>query len=234
MQSSNICKRTTSSWVSTELTVDNLDRYLHYCNTDQTIKHIPSQCRDYLEEGWSIEMAINSWKLVRGLNKGRIEYLESNRKSTYLYQRLENVSWRNYSKAKLQLKGCSPHKLQWNREEDYYWLFGPNPEKLTSINPSNFNVCSRTHLSDSAITKSMFKKEGKVCANRVRFDIESDSSGVDNSGDEYIIIERNKLMRRRVDRRGRVRDIVEEQKPGMIARAFYRTIEFFSWMVEDN
>lgn len=39
--------------------------------------------------------------------------------------RLENAAWRHWAKRRNQLKEVNPEKLNWNKENDITWLYGP-------------------------------------------------------------------------------------------------------------
>ncbi|KAG0263318.1 hypothetical protein BG011_008947 [Mortierella polycephala] len=70
---------------------------------------------DYLGNGWSNEDDIAaSWKFMTKQKNDLINGL-----------RLENASWRNWAKQRRNLKTVSPKTLNWLKDSDTTWLYGP-------------------------------------------------------------------------------------------------------------
>lgn len=74
--------------------------------------------------------------------------------------RLENASWRTWTKAKDNLKTVSPEKLNWLKDCDVTWLYGPL--QTTTKKPFNTNTSpppSRLSHSSSFINKKPILKK---------------------------------------------------------------------------
>ncbi|KAI9297966.1 hypothetical protein K502DRAFT_323038 [Neoconidiobolus thromboides FSU 785] len=83
---------------------------------------VPSQCVDYLTHQWEFEDLALSWKAV------------SRHSDTSLNcSRLENASWRIWAKQRKNIPTLNPEKLNWYKENDITWLYGP---LLKNKNPS--------------------------------------------------------------------------------------------------
>lgn len=126
MQTKIISKRTDSQWIPNLINSFNVDHYLNCCSTNQSLKIIPTQCVDYFSNDFTDDEIMDSWKMVQRLGKTNEEYNKSNKKRPYLNERLVNISWRNWTKLKNNLGLCSPYKLDWNKDLDYYCLYGPS------------------------------------------------------------------------------------------------------------
>ncbi|KAF9179539.1 hypothetical protein BGZ51_006844 [Haplosporangium sp. Z 767] len=75
----------------------------------------PALAIDYLGNGWSNEDDIAaSWKFMTKQKNDLINGL-----------RLENASWRNWAKQRHNLKTVSPRTLNWLKDSDTTWLYGP-------------------------------------------------------------------------------------------------------------
>lgn len=81
---------------------------------DTAVKQEPKQHVDYLSHDWREEDIWSSWRHIvsqRGVYGQR--------------SRLENASWRTWAKAKYHLRTVSPETLNWLKESDVTWLYGP-------------------------------------------------------------------------------------------------------------
>ncbi|WFD36973.1 protein phosphatase regulator [Malassezia cuniculi] len=74
----------------------------------------PHICVDYLSHEWKDEDMWNSWK---AMTKRKNEIANG--------VRLENASWRTWAKQRGKLKTVSPDTLNWLKESDVTWLYGP-------------------------------------------------------------------------------------------------------------
>ncbi|KAF9901400.1 hypothetical protein EC991_006199 [Linnemannia zychae] len=75
----------------------------------------PALAIDYLDNRWSNEDDIAaSWKFMTKQKNDLINGL-----------RLENASWRNWAKQRHNLKTISPTSLNWLKDSDTTWLYGP-------------------------------------------------------------------------------------------------------------
>ncbi|KAK6336390.1 hypothetical protein TWF696_001950 [Orbilia brochopaga] len=97
---------------------------------DITLRQEPSRHVDYLSHEWKEEDIWASWR-----------YMIGKRKIYDNAARLENASWRTWMKAKNKLKTVSPEKLNWMKDYDVTWLYGPlstAPERSSfSISPNS-------------------------------------------------------------------------------------------------
>lgn len=75
---------------------------------------IPSMCVDYLSHNWSEEDVWASW---RSMTRHKHEIANG--------VRLENASWRTWQKQRNKLKTISPETLNWLKDSDVTWLYGP-------------------------------------------------------------------------------------------------------------
>ncbi|WVF65295.1 hypothetical protein IAT40_000019 [Kwoniella sp. CBS 6097] len=75
---------------------------------------LPSICVDYLSHDWSEEDVWASW---RNMTRHKHEIANG--------VRLENASWRTWQKQRNNLKTISPETLNWLKDSDVTWLYGP-------------------------------------------------------------------------------------------------------------
>ncbi|GJJ78741.1 hypothetical protein EMPS_11100 [Entomortierella parvispora] len=106
---SNLVHRSTSTSAKTRPMHDDTD-------AGRVIPVIqPALAIDYLGNSWKNEDDIAaSWKFMTKQKNDMINGL-----------RLENASWRNWAKQRHQLKTVSPKSLNWLKDSDTTWLYGP-------------------------------------------------------------------------------------------------------------
>ncbi|KAK8844076.1 hypothetical protein IAR55_006870 [Kwoniella newhampshirensis] len=75
---------------------------------------LPSICVDYLSHDWSEKDIWASW---RNMTRHKHEIANG--------VRLENASWRTWQKQRNKLKTISPETLNWLKDSDVTWLYGP-------------------------------------------------------------------------------------------------------------
>ncbi|KAL8785438.1 MAG: hypothetical protein Q9213_003368 [Squamulea squamosa] len=81
---------------------------------DLDIQREPTRHVDYLSHNWNEEDIWSSWRHVVA------------RRNVYSNStRLENASWRTWAKSKYRLKTVSPETLNWMKDHDVTWLYGP-------------------------------------------------------------------------------------------------------------
>ncbi|GKU04117.1 hex2 protein [Fusarium langsethiae] len=85
-----------------------------HAEDDTAVSTRPSRQVDYLSHEWREEDIWSSWRYVV---TRRGEFPNS--------ARLENASWRTWMKAKNNLKTISPESLNWLKDCDVTWLYGP-------------------------------------------------------------------------------------------------------------
>ncbi|KAI1166880.1 hypothetical protein F5B18DRAFT_564990 [Nemania serpens] len=110
-----------------------------HAEDDTAVKHRPTQHVDYLSHNWREEDIWSSWR-----------YIISKRGEFTNAPRLENASWRTWMKAKYGLKTVSPDTLNWLKDCDVTWLYGPLQTRQHTMFPdSNERSSSGLSRSDS-------------------------------------------------------------------------------------
>ncbi|KKA30304.1 hypothetical protein TD95_004337 [Thielaviopsis punctulata] len=113
---------------------------------DTAVRAIPSRHVDYLSHDWREEDIWSSWK-----------YVVSRRGEFSNSARLENASWRTWMKSKNKLKTVSPETLNWLKESDVTWLYGP----LQTGSSGDGLISSNDPPSAASTTKPILKKRSK-------------------------------------------------------------------------
>ncbi|CCF58276.1 hypothetical protein KAFR_0E01220 [Kazachstania africana CBS 2517] len=85
---------------------------------DNDVVREPERHVDYLSHHWEESEISNSWKYI---------ILKKKKRDTDLINssRLENASWRTWAKARSGLKTVSPEVVNWSKDSDVTWLYGP-------------------------------------------------------------------------------------------------------------
>ncbi|KAI2629046.1 hypothetical protein GGS21DRAFT_527198 [Xylaria nigripes] len=96
-----------------------------HAEDDSAVKHHPTQHVDYLSHNWKEEDIWSSWR-----------YIITKRREFANAPRLENASWRSWVKAKYGLKTVSPETLNWLKDCDVTWLYGPLQTRQCTMFPS--------------------------------------------------------------------------------------------------
>ncbi|KAG6135120.1 hypothetical protein E4U35_004340 [Claviceps purpurea] len=109
-----------------------------HAEDDTAITNRPSQQVDYLSHNWKEEDIWSSWR-----------YIVSKRGEQANSARLENASWRTWMKARGNLKTISPEQLNWLKDCDVTWLYGP-----LQCGTKNFHQPTGTDPSSVALSKS--------------------------------------------------------------------------------
>ncbi|KFY96125.1 hypothetical protein V500_02562, partial [Pseudogymnoascus sp. VKM F-4518 (FW-2643)] len=109
---------------------------------DKPLENGPTRNVDYLSHKWEEEDIWTSWRYVVAKNDFRDKI------------RLENASWRSWAKLKYRLPTVSPETIDWSKDSDVTWLYGP------------LQICSkRPWASDSSppcdISRSIFAIDKK-------------------------------------------------------------------------
>ena len=141
----------------TESTVSQDDLPTHV-QDDHAVQIEPTQHVDYLAHVWKEEDLWASWSYVVK-RRGRVNN----------DTRLENASWRQWTKTKNDLKTVSPESLNWLKDCDVTWLYGPlqiGPKSLTTVTPppsrlshsSSFIANKKTILKKKSASAVMLEK----------------------------------------------------------------------------
>ncbi|GAB1311120.1 protein phosphatase regulator [Madurella fahalii] len=116
---------------------------------DIALRAQPSRHVDYLSHNWREEDIWSSWK-----------HIVSRRGDYSNAARLENASWRTWMKAKNKLSTVSPETLNWLKDCDVTWLYGPLQTGSSSLNKtSTTSNSSRLSKSNSFIHKKPILKK---------------------------------------------------------------------------
>ncbi|WFC96721.1 protein phosphatase regulator [Malassezia brasiliensis] len=107
----------------------------------------PEICVDYLSHDWKDEDVWNSWK---AMTKRKNEISNG--------LRLENASWRTWAKQRGKLKTVSPETLNWLKESDVTWLYGPLHGEAKPVPPPKVaTTAERLGIDDHSGKKSILK-----------------------------------------------------------------------------
>lgn len=85
---------------------------------DNDLVREPERHVDYLSHEWNEWDISNSWKYIILKKKKRADDLVN-------AARLENASWRTWAKARNHLRTVSPEIVNWSKDSDVTWLYGP-------------------------------------------------------------------------------------------------------------
>lgn len=116
---------------------------------DTAIEDEPTRHVDYLSHNWKEEDIWASWR-----------HIVAKRKAYSNSPRLENASWRTWAKSKYQLKTVSPETLNWMKDHDVTWLYGPlQTGSITAFDLKPTAPESRLSRSDSFASKKPILKK---------------------------------------------------------------------------
>ncbi|GAC97865.1 regulation of carbohydrate metabolism-related protein [Pseudozyma hubeiensis SY62] len=108
---------------------------------------MPTVCVDYLSHQWTDEDVWSSWK---AMTKQKNQIANG--------VRLENASWRTWAKQRGNLKTISPETLNWLKDSDVTWLYGPLHEHVESVPPPKLaTTADRLDLDDGHRVRSILK-----------------------------------------------------------------------------
>lgn len=127
---------------------------LYQPHDDNDIVYEPQRHVDYLSHNWKESDIQKSWR-----------YIVLKRKDVANSARLENASWRTWAQAKYHLKTISPESVNWLKDSDVTWLYGPlykEPKNFQALDgTSSSNATDKKYGSDSEsapITKKSIKQ----------------------------------------------------------------------------
>ncbi|ESZ94636.1 hypothetical protein SBOR_4983 [Sclerotinia borealis F-4128] len=134
------------------------------CDITETVDDIavrtkPSHHVDYLAHDWPEEDLWASWK-----------YIQLNRSTYDNSRRLENASWRCWAKKRMNLKTIAPESVDWEKDCDTTWLYGPLhkqdsssfPDMTASID-SGFQSKSTRFISYADVDVKPILKQRRIC-----------------------------------------------------------------------
>ncbi|KAI5466624.1 hypothetical protein BGZ63DRAFT_2871 [Mariannaea sp. PMI_226] len=145
-----------SSDVSNNTSRPGTPELVEHAEDDTAVTSKPSRQVDYLSHDWKEEDIWSSWR-----------YIVTRRGEFSNSARLENASWRTWMKAKNNLKTVSPETLNWLKDCDVTWLYGPlqsgvKPIHDTQTEPSSVSLSktgSLVNLSKKPILKKRSMSE---------------------------------------------------------------------------
>ncbi|KAI0486434.1 hypothetical protein F4859DRAFT_370316 [Xylaria cf. heliscus] len=136
-----------------------------HAEDDTAVKHRPTHHVDYLSHNWREEDIWSSWR-----------YIISKRGEFANAPRLENASWRTWMKAKYGLKTVSPETLNWLKDCDVTWLYGPLQTRQSTMFPNSPEQTSSTlSRSDSFVHKKPILKKRSMSEVMLQRSISSSS-----------------------------------------------------------
>ncbi|KAK2468765.1 hypothetical protein H9L39_19692 [Fusarium oxysporum f. sp. albedinis] len=106
---------------------------------------------DYLSHDWKEEEILSSWK-----------YITTRRGEDPNRARLKNACWRSWTKYKNNLKTMPPETLNWLKDSDASWLYGPVQQGASKIYCTQTGPCGASLLQPNLLVnsnrKSILKK----------------------------------------------------------------------------
>ncbi|KAF8541499.1 hypothetical protein BDD12DRAFT_878520 [Trichophaea hybrida] len=131
---------------STEPVISNCSVFLGKAADDTFLRREPSRHVDYLSHDWQEEDIWASWR-----------YMVGHRKVHGNATRLENASWRTWAQKMNHLRTVSADQLNWMKDCDVTWLYGPLSIGKDKISPSPSASPADTKLQSNK-TKPILKK----------------------------------------------------------------------------
>lgn len=108
---------------------------------DTAVKPQPTRHVDYLSHDWKEEEIWSSWRHIVA-KRGELDN----------WERLENASWRTWMQAQQRLRTINPDKLNWMKDHDVTWLYGPLQTGSSHIKKEDTSGSSLFTRSDSFAT----------------------------------------------------------------------------------
>jgi hypothetical protein len=109
---------------------------------DTAVQYEPKRHVDYLSHDWKECDISSSWR-----------YIVLRRKDMANSARLENASWRTWTKAKYNLRTVAPETVNWLKDCDVTWLYGPlydEPNHQYSLSPERESSSTKLTRSRSS------------------------------------------------------------------------------------
>lgn len=99
---------------------------------------------DYLLHKWDVSDISKSWR-----------YVILRRKDVANAARLENASWRTWAQRRSNLKTISPEEVNWSKESDVTWLYGPimDDEEHEPDDQKTFSTTTNAVAGDISIAR---------------------------------------------------------------------------------
>ncbi|KAH7123698.1 hypothetical protein B0J11DRAFT_550551 [Dendryphion nanum] len=155
----------TSSADSYESSAATPDPLATISEDDTAVRFEPSQHVDYLSHEWKEEDIWSSWR-----------HIVEHRKVYGERSRLENASWRTWAKSQFKLKTVSPETLNWLKDCDVTWLYGPlQPASNRSVSLQSSEPVSRLSKTNSFLHKKPILKKRSMSEVMLQKSISSSS-----------------------------------------------------------
>ncbi|RSL85585.1 hypothetical protein CDV31_016539 [Fusarium ambrosium] len=124
------------------------------CKDDSELPIASNYSVDYLSHEWTDEDIGPSWKAI------------SSTKSLTNKERLQNVVWRTWTKFKNNLSTIPPEELNWLKDSDVTWLYGPlypaSEPRPTDRQTNEKSILRRRRAFDSESSRGKKQVELKV------------------------------------------------------------------------
>ncbi|KAF7559698.1 hypothetical protein G7046_g4453 [Stylonectria norvegica] len=111
-----------------------------HAEDDTAVSTRPSRQVDYLSHEWREEDIWSSWR-----------YIVTRRGEFANSARLENASWRTWMKAKNNLRTISPESLNWLKDCDVTWLYGPLQSRVKPLHSTHTEPSSEAMSKTSSL-----------------------------------------------------------------------------------
>lgn len=109
----------------------------HVLHDDTDVEDRPKQHVDYLSHKWrAADEVLKCWR-----------YVVTKKHDFADAARLENASWRTWAQTRNHLKTISPEELNWSKDSDVTWLYGPAFWDETSGARSRLHSAAGSRLS---------------------------------------------------------------------------------------
>lgn len=144
---------------------------------DSNLAPEPSRHVDYLSHQWDVADISKSWR-----------YIILRRKNVANAARLENASWRTWAQRRCNLKTISPEEVNWSKESDVTWLYGPivdddhdhdhdhendheDSESNSLLGTRHFNTASNVVAGDISIARKTHRRPKPILKKRTMQDM---------------------------------------------------------------
>lgn len=145
---------------------------------DSNLAPEPSRHVDYLSHQWDVTDISKSWR-----------YIILRRKNVANAARLENASWRTWAQRRCNLKTISPEEVNWSKESDVTWLYGPivddddhdhdhdheneqeDSENNSLLGTRHFNTASSVVAGDISIARKTHRRPKPILKKRTMQDM---------------------------------------------------------------
>lgn len=168
------------------------------CSGESIHKLTDVSAVDYFQFDFNEVQYHNCWKLIQHSHSSSPLIPQSTN-----IARLENIIWRKWAKAKAKLQECKPEEVNWYKDCDITWLYGPlaDSKRSESILGLTANSCENVSLSSSDKRNDSFSSLSSVSTiDSLGFDQGSDNDSIQDtavlSDDEYELFSVKSILKR--------------------------------------